>query len=274
MMEEVLRRRSVGAPAARSMLLTILGEYVLPRHPAPVWQEALIGALTTVGYTNQAARQATVRSARDGWLVRERVGRRSRLSLTEPTAALLRDGAERIYRFGGEVSWDGRWLLVVLRVPEELRHVRHQLTTRLAWAGFGSLGGGLWVSPHVDREGEARAVVAEVDDAVDALVFRAELGGMGEVEQVIDAAWSLPDLSRQFSQFIEDFGGVRATTPERAFVAQTTLVHAWRRFPFIDPNVPDELLPVRWPRSRAHALFHACHERWGAAAQAYFDELT
>ena len=40
-MDDQLRRRSVGAPAARSLLLTILGEYVLPRGE-PVWQETLV----------------------------------------------------------------------------------------------------------------------------------------------------------------------------------------------------------------------------------------
>ena len=50
------------------------------------------------------------------------------------------------------MSWDGRWLLLVLRVPEQRRELRHQLTTQLAWAGFGSLGNGLWITPHVDRE--------------------------------------------------------------------------------------------------------------------------
>jgi phenylacetic acid degradation operon negative regulatory protein len=34
--EDVLRRRSVGAPAARSTLLTILGEFLLPR-PDGAW---------------------------------------------------------------------------------------------------------------------------------------------------------------------------------------------------------------------------------------------
>ena len=43
-MDEQLRRRSVGAPAARSLLLTVLGEYVLPR-AGSVWQETLVGAL-------------------------------------------------------------------------------------------------------------------------------------------------------------------------------------------------------------------------------------
>src|SRR3954470_8668734 len=52
-----LRRRSVGAPAARSVLLTMLGEYVLPA-PGGAWQETLIGALGTLGYKTHAARQA------------------------------------------------------------------------------------------------------------------------------------------------------------------------------------------------------------------------
>ena len=55
-MDEQLRRRSVGAPAARSLLLTVLGEYVLPRADA-VWQETLVSTLNSVGYTHHAARQ-------------------------------------------------------------------------------------------------------------------------------------------------------------------------------------------------------------------------
>src|SRR5690242_15195061 len=41
--DDQLRRRSVGAPAARSTLLTVLGEYVLPA-PDGVWQETLVSA--------------------------------------------------------------------------------------------------------------------------------------------------------------------------------------------------------------------------------------
>src|SRR6185436_7163231 len=91
---EQLRRRSVGAPAARSVLLTLLGEYVLPL-PKGVWQETLIGALGTMDYKPQAARQAVVRSVGAGWLTAERHGRRSRVQLTGDTAAMLRTGAER-----------------------------------------------------------------------------------------------------------------------------------------------------------------------------------
>src|SRR4051794_14977034 len=148
-----LRRRSVGAPAARSVLLTMLGEYVLPASGG-AWQESLIGALGTLGYKTHAARQALARSVSAGWLETSRHGRRSRVHLTPATAEMLRSGAARIYSFGEPREWDGRWLLVVLRVPEERREVRHRMRTRLAWAGFGSLGGGLWISPHVERERE------------------------------------------------------------------------------------------------------------------------
>src|SRR4051795_520129 len=136
LVDDVLRRRSVGAPAARSRLLTVLGEFLLPR-PEGAWQEALIGSLRLLGFTPSAARQAVVRSARERWLEGERVGRRSRMKLTASSAELLRDGARRIYGFGGPVAWDGRWLLLVLRVPEPRRELRHRPATHLAWGGVG-----------------------------------------------------------------------------------------------------------------------------------------
>ena len=182
-MDEQLRRRSVGAPAARSLLLTVLGEYVLPR-PGGVWQETLVAALASLGYSQQAARQALSRSTREGWLESRRRGRRTRMTLTEPTAELLRSGAARIYSFGDPWEWDGRWLLVVLRVPEERREVRHQLRSRLAWAGLGSLGGGVWLTPHVEREGELAAAIND-EPAAGASSFRAQSGSIGDPRQLV-----------------------------------------------------------------------------------------
>ena len=68
-----------GRPPPRSLLLTILGEYVLAA-PAGVWHETLIGALGTLDVKTQAARQALARSVAGGWLRSERSGRRSRAS--------------------------------------------------------------------------------------------------------------------------------------------------------------------------------------------------
>src|ERR1700754_3519450 len=265
--EDVLRRRSVGAPAARSTLLTILGEFLLPR-PDGAWQEALIAALNRLGFTPSAARQAVVRSTREGWLEGERVGRRTRMRLTASSAALLRDAARRIYGFGGPVSWDGRWLLLVLRVPEQRRELRHRLTTQLAWDGFGSLGGRPWITPTPDREKDAQA-----EEPAQLLTFRAELGRLADTGKVLAEAWDLPSLPEPYDQFLADFADPDPGDGAAVFAAQTALVHAWRRFPFIDPDLPDDLLPPDWPRSRAHELFRARHEHWAAAAQRHFDAL-
>src|SRR4051812_10775942 len=271
MMNDQLRRRSVGSPAARSVLLTLLGEYVLPA-PDGVWQETLIGALGTMDYKTQAARQALARSVAAGWLTTERHGRRARVKLSAETASMLRTGAERIYGFGAPREWDGRWLLVVLRVPEERRDVRHQLRTRLAWAGFGSLGGGLWISPHVEREAELVGLASD-GSAAELLSFRAELGALGEPQRLIAQAWQLAAIADAYDDFIADFSRLRPAAPEAVFRAQTLLVRAWRKFPFLDPDLPAAVLPSRWPRERAHELFQARHAAWHQGAQDYFGSL-
>lgn len=270
-MNDQLRRRSLGAPAARSVLLTVLGEYVLPRDGA-VWQETLVAALGAMGVSAQAARQALARSVRDGWLDSERHGRRARVHLTPATAELLRTGAERIYTFGEPWEWDGQWLMLVLRVPEARREVRHQLRTQLAWAGLGSLGGGVWLTPHVDREAELEALVRE-EPAAEVVSFHGRIGIMGEPRKVAEAAWDLDAVAERYERFIAQFGRARPSSPEACFRAQTELVHEWRRFPFLDPDLPADLLKRHWPRRRAHDLFRERHERWAAAARDYFEAL-
>ena len=261
----------MGAPAARSVLLTVLGEYVLPVEDG-VWQETLISSLGTMDFKAQAARQALARSVTAGWLTTERHGRRSRMRLTAETATMLRSGAERIYRFGEPWRWDSRWLLVVLRVPEQRRDLRHQLRTRLAWAGFGSLGGGLWISPHAERESELREMAIE-NPAAELLSFRTELGAVCDPERLVAEAWDLTEVSEAYDAFIADFGRLRPKTPEAVFRAQTLLVHAWRRFPFLDPDLPEGLLPSNWPRRRAHDVFQERHAAWHQTAQEYFMSL-
>jgi phenylacetic acid degradation operon negative regulatory protein len=270
-MNDQLRRRSVGAPAARSVLLTVLGEYVMPRHDA-LWQETLIDALATLGYKPQAARQALARSVAAGWLRTERVGRRSRVELTTETGAMLVTGARRIYGFGSPWEWDGRWLVVVLRVPEERRDVRHQARTQLAWAGFGSLGGGLWISPHAEREEELRGLSGE-GSAAELLSLRAEFGSLGDPRKIVEEVWDLDAVSAAYSTFIDDFARRRPRTPQAVFAAQTMLVHEWRKFPFLDPDLPAEMLPAGWPRERAHDLFTERHDAWSTTARGYFGSL-
>lgn len=270
-MNDQLRRRAVGAPAARSLLLTVLGEYVLP-HQDGVWLQTLVRALTNLGYSDQAARQAVARSSRHGWLEGERYGRQALMRLTPSTEELLRTGAQRIYSFGGGSSWDGRWLVVILRVPEKNRDVRHQLRSSLAWAGLGSLGGGVWLTPHVDREQEITQTL-DREPLAGAISFIGQFGAIGDPPAVVSTAWNLEEVREQYDRFIERFSRVRPANPLACFREQTLLVHAWRKFPFLDPDLPESLLPNGWPRARAHELFVDRHRRWAGAAQRHLREM-
>ena len=194
------------------------------------------------------------------------------MSLTPRACELLATGAARIYSFGSPWSWDGRWLVLILRVPEERREVRHQLRTRLAWAGLGSMGGGVWLTPHVEREAELQAAIRSAPAAL-ATSFVASLGQLGRAEDVAAAAWDLDAVRSQYQAFIDDFAAIRPSSAETFFRMQTLLVHAWRKFPFLDPDLPAEVLPAGWPRRRAHELFSGRHSAWSGPAQAWFEEL-
>src|SRR5215211_6327239 len=138
--------------SAKAVLLTMLGELVLP-HGGSVWTATVVRGLGLAGVEEGNARQALARLADQGLVTSEREGRRARWYLTAEARQLLTAGTERIYRFtAGADEWDGRWLVVLSSVPEGQRAKRHQLRTRLAFAGFGSLGPGVALSPHLERE--------------------------------------------------------------------------------------------------------------------------
>jgi phenylacetic acid degradation operon negative regulatory protein len=61
------RRRETGAVSARSLLLTMLGEFALPRG-RPVWTATVVDALAAFAVEEKAARQALARTASEGLL--------------------------------------------------------------------------------------------------------------------------------------------------------------------------------------------------------------
>ncbi|MBV9192576.1 MAG: hypothetical protein JO168_00425 [Solirubrobacterales bacterium] len=93
------------------------------------------------------------------------------------------------------------------------------------------------------------------------------------LEDIVGNAWQLEAVGKTYHQFIARFQRLRPKTPESVFQAQTQLVHAWRKFPFLDPDLPETMLPRGWPRSSAHELFEAKHEAWYATARDYLMSL-
>ena len=261
------RRHIVGAASARSHLLTVLGEFVLP-HVEPVWTAALVQTLGGLGIEEKASRQAMARAAAEGWIAAAREGRRARWELTEPGRRLLAEGAERIYSFAAEgPPWDGCWLVLTVTVPEAQRQLRHRLRTRLSWAGFGTPAPGMWVSTNTAREAEAEQIVRDLglDDA--AFSFTGPFGGIGAPRNLVDQAWNLGAVADHYRVFLTEFDGLKPASDDEAMLTQIRLVHEWRRFPFLDPQLPAELLPPNWIGKRAAALFRQRHGAWHDRAQ-------
>jgi phenylacetic acid degradation operon negative regulatory protein len=270
----VSRRREVGGGSARSLLMTVLGEFVLPMD-GPVWTSALVDALGLFGVEEKSARQALARIGGEGWLESERVGRRVRWRLTGPGRRLLAEGAERIYGFGsGDHGWDGRWLVVLASIPESLRDLRHKLRTRLSWAGFGSPTPGVWITPRPGAEADAKLILDELALPGQVMSFVASYGGLGREQDMVAAAWDLDDVAARYRAFIAEFGALAPDTPAAVFRAQTRLVHEWRRFPFLDPQLPAVLLPPQWIGAEATELFNDRHNRWREPARRHWAELA
>lgn len=256
------RRHAAGAGSARGLLFTVLGEFVLPTGGS-AWTSAFIDVFARLGVEEKAIRQALARTGADGWITPERHGRRTRWWLTPEGDQLLTEGTERIYAFASsQRDWDGSWLLVLARVPESDRATRHQLRTLLSWAGLGSPASGIWITTHTERMAEVELALDQAG-VTDRQIFVAEHRGGSELGNLVAQAWELAAIEQRYEAFLDEFASPSAPDP---LIRLIELVHAWRRFPSVDPGLPGRLLPVRWSGTRAARLFAARHARWSADA--------
>ena len=265
------RRPRLGTASARSSLLTVLGEFVHPRGEG-VWTSTLVAALAALDIEEKSARQALTRTAAEGLLESGRHGRRVLWELSPAGTALLEEGTRHIYGFMGDrLAWDGRWLVVSVAIPESQRRLRHRLRTRLTWLGLGTPTPGLWVSPDATKAPLVREVVADLGLQDRGFAWAGPVADTGDERLLLAQAWDLDDVERRYLDFLEEFACREARDDSEAFVAQVQMIEAWRRFPFLDPDLPGELLDHDWPGPRAAAAFHDRHRHWEQGAQHAWD---
>lgn len=85
-------------------------------------------------------------------------------------------------------------------------------------------------------------------------------------------AWDIAAIARRYNSFI---GRWKPLLPRirngrisgaGAVHARTGIMDAYRHFPIVDPELPIELMPARWPRAGARDVFVAVYD--GLAEQA------
>ena len=264
----------------QDLVFTLFGEYLLHRRePVPV--AALIQLLSPFGLSEGDVRTVLSRMVGKGWLVSGR-GRRGRYALSAAGRRLLEAGEARIYQPRWDEPWDGQWYVLAYSIPESRRNLRDRLRVRLAWMGFGSLGNGLWISPHdVAAEVRELATSFRLEDRLEA--FRGPAVAFTDPAHLVRACWDLPGINRLYEGFIRRWApaftkhrsAVSAgdAEPETCFVLRFRLMHEYREFFLLDPYLPRVLLPRDWGGECAAHLFRAFHDLLVEPADMHVDAV-
>lgn len=252
----------------QALLLTFFGGHVLGRG-VRVATGSVLEVLARLGVSEHAARSTLSRMTDRGLLRRHRRGRKAYLGLTPRSREILRDGDTRIWRIGVvNEHWDGTWTLLGFTVPESLRRQRHLLRSRLMWAGFGGLQGGLWIAPSpVD----VAAVLEGIEAAEHVKVFEARAVAPTDVADLVHSAWDLSGIAKLYHQFLERWDTARsdpAVDASDALSRQLQMTAEWLQILRRDPRLPIQHLPSDWPAARAQQLFRWRHTDLEPAARA------
>lgn len=189
--------------------------------------------------------------------------------------------AKRIYRVKPE-QWDGKWRMLIYNIPEEKRHIRDGLRQELVWSGFGSLSHSCWISPNPLEDQVAELIERYgIKPYVD--FFVSENKGPNEDKSLIERCWNIEEINERYQEFIDyyskryviDRNKIESNkmSDEECFVERTNLVHQYRKFLFIDPGLPKELLPDHWLGEHAATLFRDYYQILAKPASRFFEKV-
>jgi ring-1,2-phenylacetyl-CoA epoxidase subunit PaaA len=261
---------TTGRSSSRALLLTLFGDVVLPSGGA-AWLSSLTRGMEALDVSDAAVRQALRRLSGQGIVDAEKHGRLARYHLTDVGRRRLEEAADRIY-LRHERAWDGRWRMLTYTFPERERGARDALRRELTWLGYGSVGTGTWVCPW-DLGTRLQTVLDKHRVAGDVEVFTAQ--HEGEDGALAARAYDLSELHAAHAAFLAEAPAqVDPADHEAAFRARVELVHTWRKFLFLDPGLPDELLPTDWLGDRAARLFLDRYRELEEPAWAWWDQVV
>ena len=266
---------------SQDMVFTLYGDYIRHRG-GEAWTSSLIELLGLLGLSEQAVRSTLSRMTRKGWLKSCRCGRYSLYSQTPKFLTLLEEGAQRIF-YPRHDPWEGQWYLLTYSIPESKRSLRRRLRKRLLWLGFGALHQATWISPR-DLRSEVEQIVDSLNIHAYVELFTAEHCGFSSDEEIVARCWNLKALNDYYADYIDRYTPAfeecqaqlmadDGLDPSKCFVQRFMLVHEYRFSPYVDPNLPLELLPDDWLGHRAAQLFQQCHDLLAEKAEAFVDAV-
>ncbi|HEY2206274.1 MAG TPA: PaaX family transcriptional regulator C-terminal domain-containing protein [Pseudonocardia sp.] len=258
-----------------SLLLTVLGELVVPAGD-PVWTATLLYALAGLGVNRHTARQTIARAADAGWISGEKHGREVRWSVTPTAVEIIDDITGRVRSLNAPAeTWDGNCLIINVTITHDKRTARKRLYSALSWAGFGNPAPGLWATPHVERLDEISEVIDQLGLRESTIaVVGTPAGRLGlSSQEIVERAWNLDDVAARYERLLDTFGGQRPEPGDDLLFTHLALVDEWRKFPTMDPQLPQDLLP-NWIGRQAADTFVELHSTWQPAARERWREVV
>src|SRR5579862_8459011 len=134
------------------------------------------------------------------------------------------------------------------------------------------------MAPH-DREHEAVALLVDLGIAGHACVLLGRPADELDIDAVLRAAWDLAEVQRLYKEFVDEFAQYQTLAAQRqlddreAFAICTRATHEFRQFPFMDPELPDRLMPRPSARPKAIAAFRKVRAGLHARAARHFGEV-
>ena len=256
----------------QDLVLTIFGSDI--RRGEAVWSGGMVKVLEGFGFTSGAARAALSRLVNRDLLARTRHGRLAFYSATPRAEALFATGDRRIFSFGRTEPAVPQWTVLWHAIPEADRVARSRFASQLRFLGFGSVQDATWVAAR-DRELEVSALLRELELERYASVIVGRMSVEVPPVALIAEAWRLADTERRYQAFLAEFGGLRSARERRrltaaaAFRRRTLLVHRFRGFPSIDPELPAAVDPLCTLRRQAVACFDEVYAALENAARSY-----
>lgn len=264
----------------RSMIFTLFGDYI--RHyGGEIWIGSLIRLLEEFGHNSQAVRAAISRMQKQGWVQAKKEGNKSYYFLTSRGQKRLEEAATRIFKLKND-TWDHQWRMFFYHIPEKKRNLRDELRQELVWNGFGSLTHSCWISPNpLEEQVQDMIERYDVHEYVD--FFVANYKSPRESQSLVERCWDLNNINEKYQAFIDDYSKRYVvdrnkiekgeTTDGYCFVERTKLIHEYRKFLFIDPGLPEELLPEYWMGDHAAALFRDYYQVLATPSSRFFEEV-
>jgi phenylacetic acid degradation operon negative regulatory protein len=262
----------------QDLVLTIFGAHV--RRPGDtVWSGGMVEILQSFDFSTASARAALARLVNRDLLARTRAGRRAFYSLTQRAEALLADGDRRIFTFGRVEPAVELWTVLWHAIPESQRVQRARFASRLRFLGFGPVQDATWVAAR-DREQEVRVLLGQLAIEPYASVMVGHMSLELPPVALVAQAWRMDETRSRYEAFLSEFGDLRRATvrgrlsPAKAFRSRTLMLHRFRSFPSIDPELPRAVDEVRDLRNDVVGCFDDVYAALEPPAATYFWETV